>query len=163
MTATVATPRPERAERIGAARPTAQQRPRPVPFTAAPAPASVPTPARLVITVREAAAMHYWGPVLVAAARTLLTASRLDSARTRELVVDLSAVAPGPYCAGLVWLVELLQRALAPVRLRLVGVTPAVAAPLVGGGLGEDVEVVDTRGRTWTGRPERIRPTGTWP
>jgi hypothetical protein len=170
MTAALGTPRPITEERVHHPAP-AGWRPsiRPaVPPSAPASPAAPPEttyrrePPRLHIKARHIADPQYYAPLLVASARALIAGATRSSAAPK-LVVDLSAVRPGSYCAELVFLVGLLRRALGPIRLRLVGVTPAVAAPLIGDGLGADVVVVDTRGRTWPGEPDRVRPTGTCP
>lgn len=145
--------------------------PTPAPGRAAAAPPR-PGPARLRVSAAEAAALHWHIPRLVAAARALLNgatdptdpAATGEPPTTRELHVDLTEVPPTACCAELVFLVEVLRRALdTRVQITLVGVTPALAAPLIGGGVGERATVVDSRGRRWPGRPDAVRPTGTWP
>ena len=125
------------------------------------------TTPRLRITAAHAAALPRYVPWLVAAARVMLShpdARGAAAGSTAELVVDLGEVPAMPCCAELVFLVDLLRRALGPtVGITLVGVTPAVAAPLISGGLGEGVVVVDARGRRWPGQSDRVRPSGTWP
>ena len=158
MTAALGTPRPPQKERVHHPAPAGWSpsiRPA-VPPSAPGGPAAPPEttsrrkPPRLRIRARHIADPQYYAPPLVASARRLIDGATRSSAAP-ELVVDLA------------FLVSLLRRALGPIRLRLVGVTPAVAAPLIGGGLGADVVVVDTRGRTWPGEPDRVRPTGTCP
>jgi hypothetical protein len=49
-----------------------------------------------------------------------------------------------------VFLAGLLRRVLGPqVPVSLIGVNPALAAPLIGGGMPDDVTMIDTRGRRW--------------
>lgn len=145
--------------------------PTPAPGRAASAPPH-PGPARLRVAAAEAAALHRHIPRLVAAARAVLPTAADPTERaatgelltTRELLVDLTEVPPTACCAELVFLIEVLRRALGPrVCITLVGVTPALAAPLIGGGVGDRATVVDSRGRRWPGRPDAVRPTGTWP
>jgi hypothetical protein len=67
-----------------------------------------------------------------------------------ELLVDLSDVPTTACCAELVFLAGLLRRVLGPqVPVSLIGVNPALAAPLIGGGMPDDVMMIDTRGRRW--------------
>jgi hypothetical protein len=125
-------------------------------------------PARVRVSAAHLAAPHWYFPALVAAARAMLgKAEDPDGSggRARVLKVDLTGVPPVGNCAELVLLVNLLRRACGPgLTIKLVGVTPALAAPLISGGVGDDdVVVVDTRGRWWSGRPDLVQPTGTWP
>jgi hypothetical protein len=116
-----------------------------------------PSSARLPVRSYHLRALPYYAPSLATAARAALTANGPGVRHDSELLVDLSEVGPGPFCAELVFLIGLLQRALGPVSLRLVGVTPAIAAPLIQAGLGDNVQVVDTRGRCWPGQAPGIR------
>jgi hypothetical protein len=105
-------------------------------------------PVILPLTLEHVRTFHRSIPILVREVRRQLALRRPDE--VRDVVLDLSDVAPAPAAAPLLFLVRLLRRLTdEDVRIEVSGVTPALAAALTPFDMPDRVAITDTQGRRW--------------
>jgi len=114
-------------------------------------PQAMPTqpraPVRVRVTAGQAQALHRWIPALLNTAKRQLAKAH----HSRHVLLDLSAVPPGPSCAPLLALIRLLRKAGGPeARVSVTGVNPALR-PCLAADLDHAVTVIDQNGRAWPG------------
>jgi hypothetical protein len=109
-------------------------------------PALPRTPVRVRVSARQAQVLHRWIPALLNTAKRRLAKAH----HSRHVLLDLSAVPPGPSCAPLLTLIRLLRKVGGPeARVTVIGVNPA-RRPCLAADLDQAVTVIDQNGRAWS-------------